>query len=92
VTLWIGASTDRIRLLTFGPGGFFGEMALLDGHPRSADAEADTDCTLQQLSRDDFLALARVDPALHASVLNVLALQLVRRLRDTTVLLDHALR
>lgn len=92
VTLWVGGETGRIRLLTFGPGGFFGEMALLDGQPRSADAEADTDCTLQQLSRDDFLALVGADPELHASVLNVLALQLVRRLRDTTILLDHALR
>lgn len=93
VTLWAGQSPHaRMRLLTFGAGGLFGEMALLDGRPRSADAQADTDCTLQALSRDAFVALARSDPALHARVLNVLALQLVGRLRETTVMLDHALR
>jgi len=32
------------RLVTFGPGSAFGEMALIDKSPRSADARADTDC------------------------------------------------
>ena len=35
------------------PGEFFGELALLDGNERSADAKAMTDCTLAILNRRD---------------------------------------
>ena len=93
ITLWVDSTPrGRLRILTFGAGGVFGEMALLDGQARSTHAEADTDCTLQTLSSDQLAALALDDPTLHARLLNALALQLVRRLRETTVLLDRALQ
>src|SRR5256885_1292424 len=47
--------TDGTLLMKLGPGDFFGEMALLDGRPRSASvfALADTQCLA--LHRWDFL-------------------------------------
>jgi CRP-like cAMP-binding protein len=42
---------------TIGPGGFFGEMALLDGGPRVATVTALTDLRLLVLSRQEFASL-----------------------------------
>lgn len=39
------------------PGAVFGEIALLDGGPRSADATAHTNCTLLVFDRRDFVGL-----------------------------------
>ncbi len=38
-----------------GPGGAFGEMALVDQSPRSANAAAETDCALLAINRNVFL-------------------------------------
>ncbi|MEO6409542.1 MAG: SulP family inorganic anion transporter [Burkholderiaceae bacterium] len=76
-----------LRLLSFGPGVIFGEMALLDGRPRSADAVAEIDTELITLSREQFDALAGTEPVLHAAALRGIALHLASRLRETTVLL-----
>ena len=46
----------EVVLNVYGPGEFFGEFALLDGEPRSADAIAQDDCLLYWLTREDFLA------------------------------------
>lgn len=40
---------------TVGPEGFFGEMALIDDGPRSADAVARTACTLVPVDQKQFL-------------------------------------
>lgn len=91
ITLWVGDDAHRTRLLTFEAGSFFGELALLDGRPRSAHARADADCRLETLSRDALDAIARDDPGLHARVLHALALNVAMRLREVTTLLDRAL-
>jgi CRP/FNR family cyclic AMP-dependent transcriptional regulator len=57
---------------------FFGEMALLDGFPRSASVRAVTDCECIVLVRWDFLALIRTNPQVALDILPVLS----RRLRD----------
>jgi CRP/FNR family transcriptional regulator, cyclic AMP receptor protein len=49
-----GAVVERV-----GPGGVFGEMALVDQSPRSADAAAETDCTLLAINRTVFLNLVK---------------------------------
>jgi len=59
-----------------GPGDFFGEMALLDQSVRSAQAVAQTDCTLSALHRGDFERLLEA----HSRIASRLALQLARRL------------
>ena len=57
-----------------GPGGAFGEAALLDvSATRIADASAETDCTVQAISRKAFLALVKVSPNFGATMLSSLA-------------------
>jgi CRP/FNR family transcriptional regulator, cyclic AMP receptor protein len=57
-----------------GPGGAFGEAALLDvAATRIADAFAETDCSLQAISRKAFLALVKVSPQFGETMLASLA-------------------
>ena len=64
------------RLAEVGPGTVFGELALLDNMPRSAQAIAAEDCTLASLSRADFESLLDT----HAVIASKIALQLARHL------------
>ena len=52
-----------------GPGGVFGEMALVDQSPRAASATAETDCALLAINRNAFLGLMKGNPAFGASIL-----------------------
>jgi CPA1 family monovalent cation:H+ antiporter len=61
------------RLIPLGPGDFFGELALLDDAPRSADVRARTYCNVLVLSRRDFRRLLNQDPALKAQIERVAA-------------------
>jgi CRP/FNR family transcriptional regulator, cyclic AMP receptor protein len=63
------------------PGEFFGELALLDGNKRSAEARAMTDCTLAVLNRRDVLQFLDQNPSGWPCVVEVLC----ERLRRTTV-------
>jgi CRP-like cAMP-binding protein len=45
-----------------GPGGVFGEMALVERTPRLASAVAETGCTLLAINRNTFLSLVRASP------------------------------
>jgi CRP-like cAMP-binding protein len=56
-----------------GPGGIFGEMALVDQSPRAATATAETDCDLLSLNRNDFLDLVKTNPAFGVSLLKATA-------------------
>ena len=64
----------------------FGDFALLDGEPRSADAIAKTDCQLLMLSREDFQAFLDTHPRV---AMNLLA-SLSKRLRVNTTMLQEA--
>jgi CRP/FNR family cyclic AMP-dependent transcriptional regulator len=65
-------------LATFGPGDFFGEMALFEGFPRSATVRAIEDSELLAMTRWDFMAEMKNHPEIAVSMLPVL----VRRLRE----------
>lgn len=56
-----------------GPGGVFGEMALVDQSPRAATAVAETDCELLAVSRADFLALVKSRPEFGLALLRGIA-------------------
>src|SRR5262245_58636743 len=56
-----------------GPGGVFGEMALVDQSTRAATAKAETDCILLAINRTDFLALVKSKPAFTVSLLKGLS-------------------
>lgn len=70
-----------IHLSTFDRGNFFGEMAFLDGAPRSADAIAFTDVELFVLPRKHFEQLADRHKMVIAKLLEGLARALAARLR-----------
>jgi CRP/FNR family cyclic AMP-dependent transcriptional regulator len=61
-----------------GPGGVFGEMALVDQSPRAASAVAETDAELLAVNRSDFLSLVKTRPAFAVSLLRSLAERLRR--------------
>jgi CRP/FNR family transcriptional regulator, cyclic AMP receptor protein len=64
------------------PGDFFGEMALIDGAPRSAYAIANSDATLLGIERTAFLDLLQQDKELAYSVLSAFCQTLSFRLRE----------
>lgn len=65
---------------SIGPGGHFGELALLSGEPRSADVLAETDMTVMEFTDRHLRGLIANDPAVAMSMLAELA----QRLRSTT--------
>jgi CRP-like cAMP-binding protein len=68
-------------LTTFGPGDFFGEMALFDQGPRSADVVANVDCTVLKLSSSAFDRLTRDMPSLTTPFLQATSRTLSARIR-----------
>ena len=49
-------------LESVGPGGLFGEMALIDGSPRSATAVATEPCEIAVVEQPGFLGLIQQSP------------------------------
>jgi CRP/FNR family transcriptional regulator, cyclic AMP receptor protein len=76
----------EVTLANLGRGDFFGEMALLDGERRSADAVVAEDARLALLSRKHFLSFMRSSPDVALEMLTALA----NRLRHTDELLRHS--
>lgn len=66
------------------PGGFFGEIALIDGKGHSADATAIGECRLLFIARSDFIPLLRRDPKLTLQLLMVLC----QKLRNTSDMVE----
>jgi CRP-like cAMP-binding protein len=70
------ATTDnfgRERVLAFyGPGDFFGDMAVLTGAPRSATATASSDVRLLQLRKDDFDILVATSVGVMRGMLRIM--------------------
>jgi CRP-like cAMP-binding protein len=61
-----------------GKGSIIGEIALLDGHPRTVDATAVTDCELFVIERRDFLPLMREEPEIALKMVELLCARLRR--------------
>jgi CRP/FNR family cyclic AMP-dependent transcriptional regulator len=66
----------EVILSMFGPGEFFGEMALLDGLARSASVVATVKSELFMIHRRDFLELLHEFPTVTISLLAELAMRL----------------
>jgi CRP/FNR family cyclic AMP-dependent transcriptional regulator len=67
------SSGKNIILAKRGPGTQLGELALIDGAPRMADAVTDTDCEVLTLERQDFLRCLEKSPAASLAVMASLA-------------------
>jgi CRP-like cAMP-binding protein len=76
----VGADGREIVLNTMHPGEVFGEIALLDGKERTADATAAAESTLMVILRRDFLPFLRDHPDVAIRLLRVIC----ERLRRTT--------
>jgi CRP/FNR family transcriptional regulator, cyclic AMP receptor protein len=72
------SGAERI-LAILGPGAIVGDMAMIDGRPRSASVSALRDCKLSFVSRAAFEAFAAKQPEIYKNLLSLLA----GRLRDT---------
>jgi len=66
------ASGKRVLLNTLGSGDLFGEVALLDGQPRTADAVAVEPTELFVLRRSDVLAYLAREPAIAIKLIELL--------------------
>ena len=81
----VSADGKEVTLNMIGPGEIVGEIALLDGKPRTADATAIEDTTLMVVERQQFLPFLLRDPSLVERLLAVLC----DRLRRTSLALEE---
>ena len=77
--------SDRYkRLITYSPGVAFGEIAFLDGRPRSADVWSDEDSETYLLSPGEYAVLQNETPEIAVKLVRNIALDLSERLRIRT--------
>jgi len=79
----------ELILIVMETGDVFGEIALLDGLPRTADATAIRDCELAYLPRQAFLTLLAQEPKLTPHLLTLLCERIRRtseQMEDSTLL------
>lgn len=84
-----GAEGRQAALSIMGPGEVFGEVAVLDGEPRSATITALEPCELIILNRNEFYHFLERNPSAAIGLLQVLARRLRRlseRVEDSTFL------
>jgi CRP/FNR family cyclic AMP-dependent transcriptional regulator len=74
-----GGASVAGKSRTLGPGDFFGEMALIDGGPRSATVTAKTEMRTMKLPRRAFIKTVEQDSRIALAIMEVLA-ERVRRL------------
>jgi CRP-like cAMP-binding protein len=74
-----GAESQHPTVIgTLGSGEFFGEMAVIDDHPRSATIRAIEETECVAIRREDFLETLQLRPQIAVRMLPIL----VRRLRQ----------
>ncbi|BBE31596.1 hypothetical protein OSSY52_17370 [Tepiditoga spiralis] len=84
ITLKLGSSWGEaeksMAILDGSTIGFFGEMSLLTGAPRSATIKAITDCTLYKIEKNDFERFAKRNPIIAYSIMEKIAKVLSNRI------------
>jgi CRP-like cAMP-binding protein len=79
-----GPAARGRRMVSYAPGVAFGEMGLLQGRPRSADAIAEDDAIVLELPRAAYEKIVAEHPALLSKMLLNLGLLLASRVRALT--------
>lgn len=79
----LGKDGNEQELAVLGDGDFFGELALLDESPRSANAICKTDCTLIGFFRPDLFELIEKKNTLGIKIVLKLSEIVAQRLRQT---------
>ena len=88
VKMSISSAEGRSAIFNLiGAGEIFGEVALLDGLPRTADATANTNCELFVIDRREFLPFVRSQPELAMKFIELLC----ARLRWTSDQVDQVI-
>jgi CRP/FNR family transcriptional regulator, cyclic AMP receptor protein len=72
----IAVRRGGLRDVELGVGSFFGEMALLDDGPRSANVIAKTDATCLRIARTRFTSLLRTEPEIALRLLREVSARL----------------
>lgn len=77
VKISVSSAEGRSAILNLiGPGEIFGEVAVLDGQARTADATANTNCEIFVIDRREFLPFVRSHPALAMKFIELLCTRL----------------
>lgn len=82
----------RRRIYEFGPGRFFGEMAIVEGEPRSATCWAEEDTTLLVLEGIDFYRLVFDYPMIGLKLLSSIGRVMVSWLNESSRFLNDLVR
>lgn len=86
VRIWThDEDVHEVTLAVLDPGQFFGELAVLDGSPRSATATAAADAMLYRLSQKDFYAFMLAHPSVALAMIR----EIGTRLRQTNQLVSR---
>ncbi len=85
----VGVMVGGREVATFGPGEHFGELALVDELPRSADIVAKNDVRLLAIDRASLREFCMLEPALGNQILWKLSTTLGDRLRATNRMLER---
>lgn len=78
VSGYAAVTREGKKVATLGPGGHFGELALLDRRPRSASVESETAMDLLVLSQRQFNSILTTVPSISRKMLAAMA----NRLRE----------
>ena len=78
----------ELAIAAFEIGSFFGEMALIDGEPRSAGCRAETESRLLSLDRNSFITLKHEHPEIAFSIMRRMLLDTKNRLSTTSAFLS----
>lgn len=81
VTITVPDTNHKKRLQTFSSGTIFGEMALLDAKPRSANVEAREGLVCYRLTMEDFIRLEEMHPQISITILTNISKIMAARLR-----------
>src|SRR5712672_1064815 len=77
IKISVSSPDGRSAILNLiGPGEIFGEVAVLDGLARTADATANTNCEIYVIDRRDFLPFVKSQPALAMKFIELLCTRL----------------
>jgi CRP/FNR family cyclic AMP-dependent transcriptional regulator len=71
-----------VLIASLGIGDIFGEMAILEDMPRSAEVRAKTDCALLRISADNLDKLRQENVATGLKLMDVMIVELSHRIRE----------
>jgi CRP/FNR family cyclic AMP-dependent transcriptional regulator len=91
IEIHLPGSRENVGIAQVRPNETVGELALIDGHRRSATARAATDVVRFRFKRSDLLRAAEENPRLGFVLMQNLARIVTRRLRDTNLALRTTL-